>query len=110
MTFAITEAQRENMHHALGLDNDMRDGAQPYRNFFWTDADSVDGETWAPLVAAGLAWQSKPQKGFGDMCMFAVTDDGLQALGITDLSGLEPRERFKGRPATAPVDGGSDAS
>lgn len=84
----ITAALRDHMLHATGRTS------HPYRNFYWTDPDSDDARDWAPAVDAGLAWRSKPQAGFGGMVMFAVTDAGFEALGITDLSGLEPRERF----------------
>ncbi|MGH6950834.1 MAG: hypothetical protein ACREH4_08175 [Vitreimonas sp.] len=95
MRHDLTAAQVENMRHALGLNQYAL--TKPYRNFFWTDADGEDGRTWAPLVERGLAWASKPQKDFGGTVMFAVTDAGLAALGITDLSGLEPKERFVGK-------------
>ena len=90
----LTEPQIENMRHALGLN--QCGATRPTRNFFWTDADSEDGKTWAPLVAVGLAWRSAPKKMFSDMTMFAVTDAGIAALGVTDLSDLEPKERFSG--------------
>ncbi len=88
---AITPAQRENMLHALGLN--QAGVTKPYRNRFWTDADGEDGKIWAPLVAAGLAWRGPPRAAYSGMCMFAVTDRGLAALGITDLSGLQENER-----------------
>ena len=90
----LTDAQRENMQHALGLN--QVGATKPTRNFFWTDRESDDGQAWDPLVDAGLAWRSKPKAGFSDMCMYAVTDAGLALLGVTDLSDLEPKERFTG--------------
>lgn len=106
MTITLTSDQRENMQHALGLN--QHGATKPTRNFFWTDDDSPDGIAWAPLVAAGLAWKSQPKAAFGGMCMFAVTDDGLAALGVTDLSDLEPKERFGVRSATAQSDSRTD--
>lgn len=84
------------MRHALGVDRPEANG-KPYHNFFWTDSDSEDGKDMNPMVDAGLMWRSAPRAGFGGMCMYAVTDKGLAAMGVTDLSGLEDRERF-GRP------------
>lgn len=88
----ITLTERENMLHALGLN--QVGVTKPYRNRFVTDPVCTDGLVWESLVDRGLAVRSKPIAMYGGSVMYCVTDRGLAVLGVAPLDGLEPSERY----------------
>lgn len=69
----ITEVQKEEMKHALGLNYDQKET----RNYFYTDADDKE---WNDLVEKGFA---RKRPGWDDeSAYFSVTDEGKKMLGI----------------------------
>jgi hypothetical protein len=69
----ITDSQREQMEHALGLNRDPK----PTRNNYYTDADDRD---WNDLVEKGYAVK---RKGWDDeSAYFHVTDEGKKVIGV----------------------------
>lgn len=71
----MTDAQRLNVEHALGLDR----GPTSYRNFFITDAASADAAMWHELVALGYA-DVVPHMLAPNSLRFRVTEAGRAAL------------------------------
>ncbi|MNW53468.1 hypothetical protein D3C74_310300 [compost metagenome] len=70
----LTEVQREEMRHALGLNYDKK----PTRNYFYTDADDSD---WNDLVEKGYA---RKRPGWDEeSAYFSVTDEGKKVLGVS---------------------------
>ena len=82
---SITPKQREKMRHALGLDM----APQPYRNRYATQPNDLD---WEALVAGGWAAVAARTK---HQIIYGVTDEGLDAIGVRALGGLEPNERYR---------------
>ena len=82
----ISAEERELMRHAAGLN--QKGVRKPYRNYFATD----EHPTWESLVSRGLAARRGPIKAYGGMYLYAITRPGFAALGVRNLSGLEPRE------------------
>ena len=73
----ISEEQRKNMLHALGLDYKKK----AYRNYYCC---SETHEGWNDLVSKGLATKRILQKGMlseGD-CYFYVNEQGAKFLGV----------------------------
>lgn len=69
----ITELQREEMRHALGLDR----SPEPTRNNYYSDADDKE---WNDLVEKGYAIK---RPGWDDeSAYFHVTDEGKKLLGV----------------------------
>ena len=85
--------ERKLMEHALGLDQAKR----PYRNRYITlGAHPV----WDSLVVRGLA-ANPPLDTKTDQVLYAVTDEGISALGIALLADdLEPNERYSAKLST----------
>jgi hypothetical protein len=69
----ITESQRKQMEHALGLNKDPKHG----RNYFYTRANHPD---WNDLVEKGLA--GKRSGWDDDAAYFFVTEEGKNLLGV----------------------------
>ncbi len=88
----ISTTERENMLHALGLN--QVGVTKPYRNRFVTDPAGEDGRCWEALVERGLAVKSKSIEMYAGAVMYAVTDRGMAELGVAPLDGLEPSERY----------------
>lgn len=71
----LTEAERENMRHALGLSRKPK----PYRNYFVTDPHSDDGRCWERLCMRGLA-EARPYRFASGTKCYRVTEAGRRAL------------------------------
>lgn len=83
----IPDAQRQLMRHALGVDRAQR----PYRNRYISRGRMAD---WEALIERGYAVRA-PFDTKTDQILYAVTDEGIAALGIALLpSDLEPSERY----------------
>lgn len=82
----ILEKHRELVRHALGMDNRktyVRHGKRfyrPYRNYFFTNENTVDFPYWERMVVAGLAKKEVAQKGVN----YYVTRSGMDWLGKHD--------------------------
>ncbi len=70
----LTEVQREEMRHALGLNYDDK----PTRNYFYTDSDDSD---WNDLVEKGYA--SKRLGWDEESAYFSVTEEEKKVLGVS---------------------------
>ncbi len=71
----ITEKQKKNMLHALGLDYKKK----PYRNYYCC---SENHEGWKDLVEKGLATKRESSLlSRGDVYFF-VTEEGSKLLGV----------------------------
>lgn len=96
----MNDVERARMRHALGLDQ----ADKPYRNRYATMRGSDDVWLWDGLVHRGLAVVSARTL---TQVIFGVTDEGIAALGVMPLDGLEPNERYKafGTYSTATASG-----
>lgn len=78
-TVDLTRNERDCIEHALGLNRARR----PYRNFFAAEPGSPDHIALQSLLARGLTWLQR-RAGPGQPCdLFAVTEDGQRAVGVT---------------------------
>lgn len=86
------------MQHALGIKGPPP--WAPYRNRYITKPGGEAWAIWERLEADGFA--CKYEAVDGDL-VWAVTDEGIEQLGIDDLSGLEARERHTAPSSTRGV-------
>jgi hypothetical protein len=89
----MSPEQKRKMMHALGLDWSER----PYRNRYATIG--LGDSDWDDLVERGLAVVAHRTK---SQTIYGVTDEGISALGVMVLDGLEPSERYSAKTSPAP--------
>lgn len=76
----LTEAERDDMRHALGLNR----GKEAYRNHYAASPDTNDDALWKGLCAKGFA-ERLPARSFdGHLNIYYVTDAGRRALAGPD--------------------------
>ena len=71
----ITEKQKKNMLHALGLDYKKK----AFRNYYCC---SKDHEGWNDLISKGFAVKRDSALLSPDDCYFFVTEKGAKFLGV----------------------------